>query len=165
MKIPGQPIAKEIRSDSIDLFWDKSDKVDYYQIRFKTKDGKEKWKIVETDNDQSEITITGLVANTKYVFQVRGVYQDQKGKYGLMSDDVLSTESIATYLQKISTKVAEGNPSEYQLFVKELKGSRNTNAKTKQVILGKLPFYLFSFFKNYISKFYLRIIDFYRGTR
>lgn len=77
------------------------------------------------------------MANTKYVFQVRGVYQDQEGKYGLVSDDVSTTESLATYLLEFSTKIEEGDPSKYQLLVEELEQSRNTEAKTKQVTLGR----------------------------
>lgn len=97
------------------------------------------------------------MANTKYVFQVRGVYQDQEGKYGLVSDDVSTTESLATYLLDFSTKVEEGNPSKYQLWVEELKHSRNTQAKTKQVILGRFVLdyclrYLYFIFIQYFEK-------------
>lgn len=77
------------------------------------------------------------MAKTKYVFQVRGVYQDQEGKYGLASDDVSTTESLATYFLKLSNEVAKGNPSKYQLLVKDVMNSRNTEAKTKQVMLGR----------------------------
>lgn len=53
---PGQPIALEIHSDSVDLQWAKSEKrVDYYQIRYKTRDGKANWKFAKTDTDQSKI--------------------------------------------------------------------------------------------------------------
>lgn len=97
------------------------------------------------------------MANTKYVFQVRGVYQDQEGKYGLVSDDVSTTESLATYLLEFSTKIEEGDPSKYQLLVEELEKSRNTEAKTKQVILGRfvLDFclrYLYFIFIYYFKK-------------
>lgn len=127
-----------IFSDSVDLYWGKSEKiVDYYQIRYKTRNGQEKWKFTETDDDQNKITITGLMANTNYIFQVRRVFQDQEGKYGPASDDVCTTESLATYLHGIAKQVANGNPNKYQLLVEELKDSRNPDAKTKQVILGK----------------------------
>lgn len=95
------------------------------------------WKFANTDTDQNKITITGLMANTKYVFQVRSVNQDQEGKYGPESNDVLTAESLSTSLLDFSKLVNNGIPSKYQLLVKELENSRNIDAKTKQVILGK----------------------------
>lgn len=87
-----------ILSDMVVLFWTKSeDQVDYYQIRFKSKGGQEKWTIAETDADQNQTTISRLMANTVYVFQVRGVYQDQEGSYGPANDDVKTAESLTTY--------------------------------------------------------------------
>lgn len=120
--------------------------VDYYQIRYKSRDGQDKWKIVQTDDDQSQITITGLMANTKYVFQVRGVFQDQEGIYGYENDDIQTTESLATHLQEYSILVSDGNPPIYQLLTEEIQFSRNDRAKTKQVVLGK--FCLFSLLVN-----------------
>lgn len=128
-----------IHSDSVDLQWAKPENsVDYYQIRYKTKDGKDEWKFAKTDTDQSKITITGLMANTKYVFQVRTVYQDQEGQYGPQSNDVLTAESPSTSLLDFSKQVRDGNPAIYQLLAKELRHSRNVDAKTKQLILGKV---------------------------
>lgn len=132
--------------DSVDLQWAKSENsIDYYQIRYKTKDGKDKWKFAKTDTDQSKITITGLMANTKYVFQVRSVYEDQEGQYGPESNDVLTAESILTSLMDSSKKVSNGDPPTYRLLTEELRNSRNIAAKTKQLILGKvfiLNFYI-----------------------
>lgn len=61
------------------------------------------------------------MANTKYIFQVRRVFQDQEGKYGPASDDVRTNESLATYLPGFAKHVANGNPQKYQLLVEELK--------------------------------------------
>lgn len=59
------------------LFWKKSkEKVHYYQIRFKSKGGQEKWKFAVTDADQNQFTINGLMADTTYIFHVRGVFND-----------------------------------------------------------------------------------------
>lgn len=123
------------------LFWTKSkDQVDYYQIRYKSKGGQEKWKFSETDADQNQKTISGLMADTVYVFQVRGVFQDQEGSYGPANDDVKTAESLATYLLRFSINVASGNPPKYQLMAQELKPSRNRSAKTRKLILGKGTF-------------------------
>lgn len=121
------------------MFWTKSDeKVDYYQIRYKSKGGQEKWKFAETDVDQNQITIAGLMANTVYVFQVRGVFQDQEGKFGPVNDTVKTAESLATFLLKFSVLVDNSNPPKYQLITQELKQSRNRFGKTRKLILGKL---------------------------
>lgn len=121
------------------MFWTKSEeKVDYYQIRFKSKGGQEKWKFAETDADQNQITIAGLMADTIYVFQVRGVFQDQEGGYGPANDTVKTAESLATFLLKFSVLADNRNPPKYQLVTEELKQSRNRIAKTRKLILGKL---------------------------
>lgn len=78
--------------------------------------------------------------NTKYLFQVQSVYQDQEGQYGPESNDVLTAESASTSLLDFSKQVSNTIPQKYQLFVKELENSRNIDARTKQVILGKFFF-------------------------
>lgn len=119
------------------MFWIEPEKtVDYYQIRYKSKGGQEKWKFAETAADQNEITIAGLMADTVYVFQVRGVFQDQEGGYGPANDTVKTKESLATYLLQFSLSVDNGNPSKFQLLTGELKQSTNSNAKTRKLFLG-----------------------------
>lgn len=136
-KTPGKPMALKILSDVVELFWIKPEEtVDYYQIRYKSKGGQEKWKFAETDADYNQITIAGLMANTVYVFQVRGVFQDQEGGYGPANDTVKTEESLATCLLKLSLLVDDGNPPKYQLVTEELKQSRNCSAKTRKLILG-----------------------------
>lgn len=130
-------MALKILSDVVELFWTKSEgKVDYYQIRYKSKGGREKWKFAETDADHNKITIAGLMADTVYVFQVRGVFQDQKGEYGPANDYVKTAESLATLLLKFSTLVNNGNPPKYAVLTEEHKQSRNPIAKTRKLILG-----------------------------
>lgn len=124
------------------LFWAKSeDHVDYYRIRYKSKGGKEQWTFAKTDADQNQKTITGLMADTVYIFQVRGVFQDREGSYGPANEDVKTAESLATHLLRSSINVASGNPPIYQLMAQELKSSRNRSAKTRKLILGKGTFF------------------------
>lgn len=106
-------------------------------MRYKRTSIQEKWKIAETNFDQNGITISRLMANTCYVFQVRGVLHDQEGRYGPLSDAVKTTESPATHLLERSLVVAYGHPSKYRLCVEELNESRNPVAKTRKFILGK----------------------------
>lgn len=91
-----------------------------------------------TESKQNEITISGLMANTTYVFQVRTVFEDQEGRYGPQSDDVLTSESLATKLLKFSVLVKQGNPPMYRLLTQELARSRNQSAKTRKLELGEL---------------------------
>ncbi|XP_056014684.1 uncharacterized protein LOC125674781 isoform X2 [Ostrea edulis] len=136
-KTPGKPKALQIRSDSVRIFWTKSEEmVDYYQIRYKSKGGEEKWKFAETDNNHNQITISGLMADKMYVFQVRGVFEDQEGSYGPANDAVKTTESLATYLLKFSIRIDDKNPPKYQLLAQEHKSCRNPTAKTRKLILG-----------------------------
>nr|XP_034331954.1 uncharacterized protein LOC117691037 [Crassostrea gigas] len=76
------------------------------------------------------------MANTKYVFQVRGVYQDQEGSYGPANDDIQTPESLATKLLEYSNRIGKGNPSIHHLLATELQDSRNTTAKTRKLVLG-----------------------------
>lgn len=139
-KYPGKPKATDIKSDSIRLFWNKSVKqADHYQIRFKTKDGYIKWKITETDSDENNIMITGLMTNKNYLFQVRGIFGDQEGPYGPVSEDICTTKSLATTLLDFS--VLQRNtecPPIYFLPVEENKSARSTTARIRMLTLGKL---------------------------
>lgn len=98
----------------------------------------DKWKIVDTDSKQNEFTVRGLMANTTYVFQVRAVFEDQEGRYGPQSDDVITSKSLATKLLESSFLVRNGNPTIYRLFTEELPLSRNQTAKTRKLVLGML---------------------------
>lgn len=139
-------------SDSIDLNWSKCDgDVSYYEIRYRRKDDQEQWQIAKTNGNESQISITELMADTTYEFQVRGVFEDQKGEYSPANDDVQTIKSLAMYLVDLSTKVTSGNPQKRQLFAEELEKSRNVMAKTKKIILGML----FSCSSIYLSINYL----------
>lgn len=135
------PIVSTIGSDNVELSWTESGhELDYYQIRYKSKNEKDIWKYLTTD--RNKITITGLMAATSYVFQVRAVFKDQEGKYGPQSNEVITSESSATKLRKTSKLVKEGNPSIYRLKGTKLKHSRNPLAKTRKFEFGKTFFEL-----------------------
>lgn len=139
-------------SDSIDLNWSTCDgDVSYYEIRYRRKDDQEQWQTAKTNGNESQISITELMADTTYEFQVRGVFEDQKGEYSPASDDVQTIKSLATYLVDLSTIVTSGNPEKRQLLAQELDKSRNVMAKTKKLILGML----FSCSSIYLSINYL----------
>lgn len=108
-----------------------------FQIRFKSKGGQEKWKFAVTDVDQNQLTINGLMADTTYmyIFQVRGLFNDQEGRYVPANDAVKTNESLATYLLKFSVRITDMNPPKYKLFTQDLKQSRNYVAKTRNLFL------------------------------
>ncbi|XP_062611155.1 uncharacterized protein LOC134273000 [Saccostrea cucullata] len=138
-KIPGKPKSLKIKSDVMELCWEKpSEKVDHYQIRYKSLNDKEKWKFVETDSDENHVTITGLMANTQYIFQVRGIFGDEEGRYGPVNEDLSTTKSLATMMLESSILVNKNDPSKYQLPVQENQRARNPQARTRQLFLGKL---------------------------
>lgn len=137
---PGKPKVLNCTTESIECKWSKcKGQVDFYKIRYKTnnKTDKEEWNYAKTEADESQITITGLTPNTMYIFQVRGVFEDQEGDYGPVNDE-MQTESLDAYLSKISTRITQSSPSKYQLFVQEMKDARNVTAKTRKLNLGKL---------------------------
>lgn len=135
-RTPGKPKALKIYSDSVDLVWPKTEEnVKYYQIYYKNRDGQE--NIVKTDTDHNQFTITGLAANTKSIFKVRGVFHDQEGQYGPMNDNIQTKIPFALHLLESAKLVADGNPAKYHLSSQELKESRNSDAKTKTLVLGE----------------------------
>lgn len=124
-------------TDAVDLNWSKCDgDVDFYEIRYRKKSEENNWKTAKTDGNQNQITITGLISETTYVFQVRGVFKDKKGEYSFENHDVQTLKSLATHLVNHSREVTPGNPALRQLLAKELENTRNEMAKTKKVILG-----------------------------
>lgn len=129
------------------LFWNKSNQpVDHYQIRFKVKNENLKWKFTETDSDENNINISGLMAYTKYIFQVRGIFGDQEGPYGSVNEDIETTKSLATTLLDFSFLQNSTNcPPIYLLPVQENENARNTSARTRQLTLGKFNIFLIQF--------------------
>lgn len=126
------------------MCWEKCrESVTQYQIRFKTETENAKWKFIETDSDKNHITITGLMANTKYIFQVRGMFGDQEGPFGPANESIETVKSLATALldfSKIQDKT--GNPKKYLLPMEENRNARTKSARTRQLILGRLITFL-----------------------
>ena len=144
LQVPGKPFPDEIKSDFVKLAWRKSrEKVDYFQVRYKQKNEKSKWKTSETQAEENYIIIKGLMANTEYIFQIRGVFRDQEGQYGPINDEIKTKQSLATTLLDFGVLLDDStSPSKYQLPVEENKNARNENARTRQLILGSYLIYL-----------------------
>lgn len=143
MQYPGKPQLTNIKSDSVSLSWGKScENVNQYQIRYKTNKENAKWKFIETDSDENHIIVSGLMANTKYTFQVRGIFGDQEGPFGQSNEDIETKKSLATILLEFSEHQSKTtNPSIYLLPVEENGKARNKSARTRQLILGRLIFF------------------------
>lgn len=143
MQYPGKPQLMNIKSDSVSLIWEKScENVNQYQIRYKTNKENAKWKFIETDSDENHIIVSGLMANTKYTFQVRGIFGDQEGPFGQSNEDIETKKSLATILLEFSEHQRKTtNPSIYLLPVEENGKARNKSARTRQLILGRLIFF------------------------
>lgn len=80
--------------------------------------------------------ITGLMANTEYVFQIRGVFEDQEGIYGPANYDIQTPQSLASQLLEFSECIRRGDPSIFKLNAEEIKEARNEFAKIKKLCLG-----------------------------
>lgn len=138
LQSPGKPLSTKINSDSVTLIWEKSlESVNHYQVRYKTKNENAKWKSIETDSDENHITVSGLMANTEYIFQVRGIFGDQEGPFGLVNEKIKTKKSLATTLLGNSQLQSDDIcPFKYLLPVTENKNARNKIARTRQLILG-----------------------------
>ena len=107
-------------------------------MRFTLKNGDAKWKFAATNVENNFFVITGLMAHTEYVFQVRGVYGDQEGPYGPISNVIETQESSATTFLPFCQRLNKKSPSKYLLPVEENMRARNQNARTRQLHLGSL---------------------------
>ncbi|XP_078322456.1 uncharacterized protein LOC111105028 isoform X2 [Crassostrea virginica] len=139
-KTPGKPHEETIKSDSVSLIWKRPhEETDQFQIRFKVEDEKSKWKFSESNVAGNFTTVTGLMADTEYVFQVRGLFEDQEGPYGPVSDSIKTKKSLATTLLNFCRKLENSKtvPLRYQLPIEENMNARNESARTRQLILGK----------------------------
>lgn len=139
MQVPGKPHASNIKSDSISLTWDKAgDEIDHFQIRYKSENEDSRWKFFESYVRENKVVINGLMADTEYRFQVRGIYKDQEEPYGPISDVIKTQESLATkILESCGPSIAKSFPPKYILPLQENRMSRDNVARTRQFTLGK----------------------------
>lgn len=77
------------------------------------------------------------MADTSYIFQIRSVANDIEGEYSEPSDAIETTKSLATKMLNFSIKIPNTDPVKHQLMAEENRKARNTQAKTRQLTLGK----------------------------
>lgn len=136
-KVPGKPFSTETTSNSITLCWEKPrEKCDFFQIRYKQKEGDSKWKCTETDDNRNCITLKEIMADTVYVFQVRGKFDDLEGPYGPISDDITTPESPSAWMLNSCSCISTKSPKIYRIPLNENRKARNDTARTRQLILG-----------------------------
>lgn len=129
---------KETKPKSIGLAWENSiEKANYFQVRYSPRDGGQTWTFAKDSFKKNFATITGLMANTEYIFQVRGVYGDQEGQFGPESDTICTNVSSARVFLEESKLQKKSNPSKYLLPVQENTSARNVKARTRQLYIGK----------------------------
>lgn len=94
-------------------------------------------KIYETKTEENYATIKGLLENTEYTFQIRGVFGDQEGPYGPVNDKIKTKKSLGTtMLDRCILQDDSQKPYKYKLPTVENKDARNENARSRQFILG-----------------------------
>lgn len=133
-----QPIVLDIKSDSVQLLCKTlGEKPDHYQVRFKNKTKTSKWKSIETDSGENTFTISELMADTEYIFQVRGIYGDDEGPFSPVTEEIKTEKSLATSLLGFCIQNNDPNCTPiYLLPVKENPHARNDSARTRQLVLG-----------------------------
>jgi len=139
---PGKPVAGAIKANSLELSWKKPDAFeagDTYQVRYKDLDAGGKWKFIPQEYTSSTVTLTDLKANTKFIFQVRMIKDDEEGMYSEVSDEVFTDVSPGTRLQNFSKLVNSGTPSLYALPLTELREARCVPAKSRKFEIGSPP--------------------------
>lgn len=152
-KSPGKPLPKDIYSDSIVLFWEKVDEnVDHYQLWMKAKKENSRWKFIETRSNENWLTVSGLMANTKYAFKVYCVFKDGEGQYGPENEDIETKTSLAKTLVGCSTPQKETSPALYILPFEEDMNARNVKARTRHLVFGKCTINILMNYSNLKDK-------------
>ena len=120
------------------MIWENSiEKANHFQVRYSPRNGGPTWRFAKDSFKENFAIIRGLLTNTEYIFQVRGVFGDQKGQYGPESDCIATKVSPATVFLKSSKLQEKSDPPKYLLPVQENKSARNIKARTRQLHLGK----------------------------
>lgn len=111
--------------------------MDCFQVCYGERNGKSPLKILETKAEENYATIKGLLENTEYTFQIRGVFGDQEGPYGPVNNEIKTKQSLgSTLLIHCVLQDDSKKPYKYKLPAVENKGARNENARSIQFILG-----------------------------
>lgn len=92
---------------------------------------------MQTDTNYSELKVEGLTSDTTYIFQVRGVKGDTEGHYSKANEEITTRKSLAAILCDTSRKLTDGNPSIFELPLKENTNARNEQYKIRHLCLGK----------------------------
>ena len=84
------------------MIWENSiEKANHFQVRYSPRNGGPAWRFAKDSFKENFAIIRGLLTNTEYIFQVRGVFGDQKGQYGPESDCIGMKASPATVFFEI----------------------------------------------------------------
>ncbi|XP_071148474.1 uncharacterized protein [Mytilus edulis] len=139
----GKPYSSESKSDSTLLQWRAERELtenEVYQIILKEHpNGKWRPYVSKERCSKPRFTITGLKANTSYIFKVK-IIDDSTGKDGQFteeSDPIHTRESPALGVLQKAEQIESGPPKVYQLPIKENISARNKKAKTRKFFLGK----------------------------
>ena len=92
--------------------------------------------MVHTESDTNEFAIDGLMADTEYQFQLRGIYGDEEGAYSPLSEPIKTKKSLGTKMIEFAEKKQDGTPSIHKLITTENAQARNEAKRTKKVFLG-----------------------------
>lgn len=118
-----------------------NENVDHYQLWMKAQKEK-RWKFIETESDENCLTVSGLMANTKYAFKVCCVFKDGEEQYGPENDEIETKMSLAKTLVGCSTSHKETSSSIYFLPFKEDVNARNAKVRTRHLVFGKFTIFI-----------------------
>ncbi|WAQ96193.1 hypothetical protein MAR_028883 [Mya arenaria] len=147
---PGKPIAADISSDSLTLFWNKPERFgpnDYFQISYKELNREGKWRVYHGEYTASTVKLENLKSNARFVFRVRVISIDEEWPYSPLSDEIQTETSPASRIVEFSVLLTDEehrndnnwSPDVYALPLTEVKEARNALAKTRKFEVGARP--------------------------
>ncbi|XP_060589339.1 uncharacterized protein LOC132744567, partial [Ruditapes philippinarum] len=140
---PGIPcLVDPVKLDCVCLAWEPPKQVFKnmnYQLRYKEVDSNSKWILSTQVATQPSIIVCNLKSNTKYVFQVRMVSDEEEGPYSDASNIV---ETMLSAAARSLDFMYEVNRNDTEMLLKRLplqenKKARNLTEKTRKLIIGE----------------------------
>ena len=139
---PGKPWAYDLRSNQVDLAWNKARTVEdseVYQVFYKSLREDKGWKTSRNETKAASMLVDSLTPDTAYIFQIR--IMDKYSQTYTSSSDV--SETIKTYpssasaMKEKSNLITKGPPAIYQLPLTEIDEARDEKTKIRKMRVGK----------------------------
>ena len=135
--LPPPATPKNLRSTgkthhSVSLAWDKAADITGYEIRY-SQDGGVTWKEDNVAVSGTTATISDLIANTQYEFQVRSVKDESKSAWSVFDKVSVKTNTVPLPLPPVKPAKVKAVPKESTISTVKLTWTANAQNETYEI--------------------------------